>query len=49
MFSLNSIIKEMHYLVICLVKKNKQIADVKPSSLAKGYDLGPPSLHPWQI
>jgi hypothetical protein len=20
-----------------------------PSSLAKGYDSGPPSLHPWQI
>jgi hypothetical protein len=22
---------------------------VLPSSLAKGYDLGPPSLHPWRI
>jgi hypothetical protein len=24
-------------------------AGYNPSSLAKGYDSGPPSLHPWQI
>jgi hypothetical protein len=25
------------------------LADVLSSSLTKGYDSGPPSLHPWQI
>jgi hypothetical protein len=26
-----------------------QTAEIGASSLAKGYDSGPPSLHPWQI
>ena len=25
------------------------VAVATPTSLAKGYDLGPPSLHPWRI
>ena len=29
----------------CLSDNDSQIS----SSLAKGYDSGPPSLHPWQI
>ena len=29
-------------------KKSKPDS-VLPSSLAKGYDSGPPSLHPWRI
>jgi hypothetical protein len=24
-------------------------SSIKTSSLAKGYDSGPPSLHPWEI
>ena len=34
-------------LIIC--KSGTTFTGVKPSSLAKGYDSGPPSLHPWQI
>ena len=29
-------------------KKNMRVYG-HPSSLAKGYDSGPPSLHPWRI
>ena len=32
-----------------LVLPNFEFLPEKPSSLAKGYDSGPPSLHPWQI
>jgi hypothetical protein len=29
--------------------KYKSFTDLESSSLAKGYDSGPPSFHPWQI
>jgi hypothetical protein len=34
-----------------LIKREPDIdkACINSSSLAKGYDSGPPSLHPWQI
>ena len=33
----------------CLTPNTQCLAISRPSSLAKGYDSGPPSLHPCQI
>ena len=32
-----------------IMTKEMNCDDPTPSSLAKGYDSGPPSLHPWRI
>jgi O-antigen/teichoic acid export membrane protein len=37
---------KVEFLIITMKSKDEA---VKASSLAKGYNLGPPSLHPWQI
>jgi hypothetical protein len=32
-----------------MIQSETRMACGGPSSLAKGYDSGPPSLHPWRI
>jgi hypothetical protein len=44
--TLSEWVKSVRSLIQIRIKKNSVGLS---SSLAKGYDSGPPSLHPWQI